>query len=131
MTKSKSMCLWCICPGFAAPDSTLGVMSWDELLEHMQNKFAGVCEDMGKDIGACLLCAGCLNFVAPDSTPGVMTWEECWGGMRPIIVLPCRTRLLASVRKYARRSEHTLSAFALDSLWIKIDKVLHKFCVNS
>merc|ERR1719352_1339558 len=25
------------CPGFVAPDSTPGVMTWDELLEHMDN----------------------------------------------------------------------------------------------
>merc|ERR1719329_1339234 len=42
----------------------------------MQNRLAGVCEDMCKEIGAYPLCAGCPNFVAPDSTPGVMTWEE-------------------------------------------------------
>merc|ERR1719484_195376 len=108
----------CTCPGFTAPDATPGVMTWDELLEHMdnlvewgegeikgwhsqaggaalvqmgeaacqksdtvmrakmQNKLAGVCEDMCKEIGAYPLCAGCPNFVAPDSTPGVMTWEE-------------------------------------------------------
>jgi len=108
----------CTCPGFAAPDSTPGVMTWDELLDHMdnlvewgegeikgwhsqaggavlvqtteaaceksdsavrakvQNRLAGVCEDMCKEIGAYPLCAGCPNFVAPDSTPGVMTWEE-------------------------------------------------------
>merc|ERR1719163_31731 len=25
------------CPGFVAPDSTPGVMTWEELLEHMDN----------------------------------------------------------------------------------------------
>jgi len=42
----------------------------------VQNRLAGVCEDMCKEIGAYPLCAGCPNFVAPDATPGVMTWEE-------------------------------------------------------
>jgi hypothetical protein len=108
------------CPGFVAPDSTPGVMTWDELLEHMdnlvewgaetikgwkktaasaiqtsnvgadkscvaqdlkyraafQNKLAGICEDMCKEVGAYPKCAQCPGFVAPDSTPGVMTWEE-------------------------------------------------------
>merc|ERR1712216_68698 len=27
----------CTCPGFVAPDATPGVMTWDELLEHMDN----------------------------------------------------------------------------------------------
>merc|ERR1719181_959843 len=27
----------CTCPDFVAPDSTPGVMTWDELLEHMDN----------------------------------------------------------------------------------------------
>merc|ERR550514_1295147 len=119
------------CPDFVAPDSTPGVMTWEELLEHMdnlaewgrdtikgwtkqaaalqktqvvhskavvvheaqldskacaaedlkhraqlQNKLAGVCEDMCKEVGAYPKCSGCPNFVQPDSTPGVMTWEE-------------------------------------------------------
>merc|ERR1719503_310215 len=110
------------CPGFVAPDSTPGVMTWDELLEFMdnlvewgqgeikgwrsqaakfiqqsgkvattetacvaedmksrvafQNKLAGICEDMCKEVGAYPQCAQCPGFVAPDSTPGVMTWDE-------------------------------------------------------
>merc|ERR1719487_2795552 len=102
------------CPKFVAPDSTPGVMTWDELLEHMdnlvawgqgklkswrktasalqksngkvstdmehrmqvQNKLAGVCEDMCKEVGAYPKCTQCPKFVAPDSTPGVMTWPE-------------------------------------------------------
>merc|ERR1719247_863380 len=115
----------CTCPGFVAPDPTPGVMTWDELLEHMdnlvywgqdsikawtkqasalqkkavslsvkafqgsqacaaedlkhrlrvQNKLAGVCEDMCKEVGAYPKCT-CPGFVAPDATPGVMTWDE-------------------------------------------------------
>merc|ERR1719395_175782 len=104
----------CTCPDFVAPDSTPGVMTWPELLEHMdnlsewghgelknwssqasliqqnekacldedlmhrlqfQNKLAGVCVDMCKEIGAYPKCT-CPDFVAPDSTPGVMTWPE-------------------------------------------------------
>merc|ERR1719326_1728553 len=110
------------CAGFIPPDPTPGVMTWDELLEHMdnlvdwgreqlkgwrkqasalqkasafhaqdskactaqdlrhraqvQNKLAGVCEDMCKEVGAYPKCSGCPDFVPPDSTPGVMTWEE-------------------------------------------------------
>merc|ERR1711988_589918 len=50
-----------------------------EDLQHraqLQNKLAGVCEDMCKEVGAYPQCAQCPGFVAPDSTPGVMTWEE-------------------------------------------------------
>merc|ERR1719366_13705 len=106
----------CTCPDFAAPDSTPGVMTWPELLEHMdnlsewghgqikgwrsqasfvqdsqsekarlaedlkhraqlQNKLAGVCVDMCKEVGAYPKCT-CPDFVAPDATPGVMTWPE-------------------------------------------------------
>jgi len=107
----------CTCPDFVAPDATPGVMTWPELLEHMdnlsewghgelkawrsqassfiegaqseeaclaedlkhraqvQNKLAGVCVDMCKEIGAFPKCT-CPDFVAPDSTPGVMTWPE-------------------------------------------------------
>jgi len=106
----------CTCPDFVAPDSTPGVMTWPELLEHMdnlsewghgelkawssqasfvqgtqslkacatadlkhrmqvQNKLAGVCVDMCKEVGAFPKCT-CPDFVAPDSTPGVMTWPE-------------------------------------------------------
>jgi len=106
----------CTCPNFVAPDATPGVMTWDELLEHMdnlsewghgqiknwgqqasqlqvdqkqtaclkedtqhrtqlQNKLAGVCVDMCKEVGAFPKCT-CPNFVAPDATPGVMTWDE-------------------------------------------------------
>merc|ERR1719191_403391 len=118
------------CPNFVEPDSTPGVMTWEELLEHMdnlaewgrdtikgwrkqasalekaqvvhskavvvqerqesqacaaedlkhrvqlQNKLAGVCEDMCKEVGAYPKCTQCPAFVAPDATPGVMTWEE-------------------------------------------------------
>jgi len=108
----------CTCPDFVAPDSTPGVMTWPELLEHLdnlsewghgqlkawtkqasqlqiegtqsekacladdlkhrvqvQNKLAGVCVDMCKEVGAFPKCT-CPDFVAPDSTPGVMTWPE-------------------------------------------------------
>merc|ERR1719161_2454172 len=133
------------CEGFVPPDSTPGVMTWEELLEHMdnlvdwghdqlkswrkqasalqvhmkasnaavflhnsaksddkacvamdlkirtqvQNKLAGMCEDMCKEVGAYPSCAQCAGFVPPDSTPGVMTWVELlehmdnlveWGG---------------------------------------------------
>jgi hypothetical protein len=115
------------CPGFVAPDSTPGVMTWDELLEHMdnlvewgqgqlkgwrsqaakfiqvedntaactsedmqhraelQNKLAGICEEMCKEVGAFPNCAQCPGFVAPDSTPGVMTWEELLGHMDNLV----------------------------------------------
>merc|ERR1719491_2141636 len=111
----------CNCPDFVEPDSTPGVMTWDELLEYMdklvdwsgdtmrawkktasvlqtaqnkstegeaacatedlkhraqlQNKLAGICETMCKEVGAYPKCT-CPNFVEPDSTPGVMTWPE-------------------------------------------------------
>merc|ERR1719160_2006142 len=42
----------------------------------IQNKLAGICEDMCKEVGAYPKCNQCPNFVAPDATPGVMTWEE-------------------------------------------------------
>merc|ERR1740127_409696 len=110
------------CPGFVAPDATPGVMTWEELLVHMdnlvewgqesikswkktasalqksavatyanetscaaadqkrraqvQNKLAGICTEMCKEVGAYPACGQCPDFVAPDSTPGVMTWEE-------------------------------------------------------
>merc|ERR1719487_2219835 len=101
------------CPDFVAPDATPGVMTWEELLTHMdnlsswgaesikgwkkqasatqtsnvvmqdsqlratiQNKLAGICEDMCKEVGAYPKCSQCPDFVAPDATPGVMTWEE-------------------------------------------------------
>merc|ERR1719443_2346731 len=41
----------------------------------LQNKLAGVCVDMCKEVGAFPKCT-CPNFVAPDATPGVMTWDE-------------------------------------------------------
>jgi len=107
----------CTCPDFVPPDSTPNVMTWPELLEHMdnlsewghgelkkwtkqassligvsqsetaclaedlthrahvQNKLAGVCEDMCKEVGAYPKCT-CPDFVPPDSTPNVMTWPE-------------------------------------------------------
>merc|ERR1711957_615408 len=42
---------------------------------NLQNKLAGVCVDMCKEVGAFPKCT-CPDFVAPDSTPGVMTWPE-------------------------------------------------------
>merc|ERR1719172_593676 len=42
----------------------------------LQNKLAGACEDMCKEVGAYPACSGCPSFVPPDPTPGVMTWEE-------------------------------------------------------
>merc|ERR1719395_53534 len=49
----------------------------DDLQHRMQlqNKLAGFCEDMCKEVGAYPKCE-CPDFVAPDSTPGVMTWDE-------------------------------------------------------
>merc|ERR1719401_2010968 len=42
----------------------------------LQNKLAGACEDMCKEVGAFPNCAQCPDFVEPDSTPDVETWEE-------------------------------------------------------
>ena len=42
----------------------------------LQNKLAGLCEDMCKEVGAYLKCSNCPDFAQPDSTPGVMTWDE-------------------------------------------------------
>ena len=42
----------------------------------MQNKLAGLCEEMCKEVGSYPSCPGCPNFVPPDPTPGVMTWDE-------------------------------------------------------
>ena len=42
----------------------------------LQNKLAGVCEDMCKEVGAYPMCGQCPAFAAPDSTPGKMTWQE-------------------------------------------------------
>merc|ERR1719194_354640 len=42
----------------------------------LQNKLAGACEDMCKEVGAYPKCSNCPDFVQPDSTPGVMTWDE-------------------------------------------------------
>merc|ERR1719198_601906 len=49
----------------------------EDLMHRMQlqNKLAGVCVDMCKEVGAFPKCT-CPDFVAPDSTPGVMTWPE-------------------------------------------------------
>merc|ERR1719160_1671198 len=41
----------------------------------VQNKLAGVCVDMCKEVGAYPKCT-CPDFAPPDSTPGVMTWPE-------------------------------------------------------
>merc|ERR1719410_2217621 len=40
-----------------------------------QNKLAGACEDMCKEVGAYPKC-DCPAFVAPDATPGETTWPE-------------------------------------------------------
>ena len=39
----------------------------------LQNKLAGVCEDMCKEVGAYPKCSQCPNFVPPDATPGITT----------------------------------------------------------
>merc|ERR1740138_178762 len=58
---------------------------------NLQNKLAGVCVDMCKEVKAFPKCT-CPDFVAPDSTPGVMTWPELlehmdnlseWGHSQP------------------------------------------------
>merc|ERR1740121_787202 len=41
----------------------------------LQNKLAGICETMCKEVEAYPQCT-CPDFVEPDSTPGVMTWDE-------------------------------------------------------
>merc|ERR1719352_1105619 len=49
-----------------------------EDLDHrrkLQNKLAGVCVDVCKEMGVYPKCT-CPDFVQPDSTPGVMTWPE-------------------------------------------------------
>merc|ERR1712232_162377 len=62
-----------------AKDSHAEASCLAEDLQHriaLQNKLAGICEDMCKEVGAYPKCGQCPGFVAPDSTPGVMTWPE-------------------------------------------------------
>jgi len=47
----------------------------------LQNKLAGICESMCKEVQAAPAECTCPNYVEPDSTPGVMTWEELLGYM--------------------------------------------------
>merc|ERR1719272_20125 len=75
------------CAGFVPPDPTPGVMTWEELLVHMdnlsdwghdelkswtktasqlQNKLAGLCEEMCKEVGSYPKCPQCAGFVPPD-----------------------------------------------------------------
>eukprot|EP00746_Dinoflagellata_sp_MGD_P071923 gnl/MRDRNA2_/MRDRNA2_29237_c0_seq1.p2 gnl/MRDRNA2_/MRDRNA2_29237_c0~~gnl/MRDRNA2_/MRDRNA2_29237_c0_seq1.p2 ORF type:complete len:115 (+),score=27.95 gnl/MRDRNA2_/MRDRNA2_29237_c0_seq1:111-455(+) len=42
----------------------------------LQNKLAGLCEEMCKEVSAYPNCSGCAGFIPPDPTPGVMTWDE-------------------------------------------------------
>jgi len=60
----------------------------------LQNKLAGDCEEMCKEVGAYPKGCTCPDFVQPDSTPGVMTWDELlahmdnlveWGGPRGLL----------------------------------------------
>jgi hypothetical protein len=46
-----------------------------KMRRQVQNKLAGVCVDMCKEVGAYPKCT-CPDFAPPDSTPGVMTWPE-------------------------------------------------------
>merc|ERR1712207_2392 len=67
--------------GFArllSKSNTMNTACATEDLKHrsqLQNKLAGVCVDMCKEVGAYPKCT-CPDFVQPDSTPGVMTWPE-------------------------------------------------------
>merc|ERR1719157_176255 len=75
------MSRFCIIVGFLATASAAQLRSQSCIKEDMshraalQNKLAGVCVDMCKEVGAFPKCT-CPDFVAPDSTPGVMTWPE-------------------------------------------------------
>ena len=53
-----------------------------------QNKLAGVCVDMCKEVGAYPKCT-CPDFVAPDSTPGVtLTFH----GVARVIAAKCSSK---------------------------------------
>merc|ERR1719282_1676122 len=41
-----------------------------------QNKVAGACIDMCKEVGAFPKCTGCPNYVAQEPDDGVMSWDE-------------------------------------------------------
>jgi len=51
----------------------------------LQNKLAGDCEEMCKEVGAYPKKCTCPDFVQPDSTPGVMTWEELLAHMDNLV----------------------------------------------
>merc|ERR1719401_2976168 len=50
----------------------------------LQNKLAGSCEDMCKEIGSYPDCK-CPDFVKPDETPDVTTWDELYGYMDTLV----------------------------------------------
>jgi len=51
----------------------------------LQNKLAGDCENMCKEVGAYPDHCTCPDFVMPDRTPGVVTWEELLGHMDQLV----------------------------------------------
>merc|ERR550537_690814 len=80
----KASVLVC-CVLFFHADALLNVKRGEEKacqasdLQHrvvLQNRLAGLCEEMCKEVGSYPSCPGCPNFVPPDPTPGVMTWDE-------------------------------------------------------
>ena len=42
----------------------------------VQNKLAGACEDMCREVGAAPKCTQCPKFAASDTRPNVMNWDE-------------------------------------------------------
>merc|ERR1719356_1850474 len=70
----------------------------------VQNKLAGVCTDMCKEVDAPAgLCKACPDFVKPDETPGVMTWPELLQHMDNLVAWGQET--LKSWRKQASALE--------------------------
>merc|ERR1719265_746832 len=75
---SAIACLFLVSAPLASQLQVKSAACTAEDLKHrvlVQNKLAGVCVDMCKEVGAYPKCT-CPDFVAPDSTPGVMTWPE-------------------------------------------------------
>jgi len=102
----------------------------------LQNKLAGECEEMCKEVGAYPDKCTCPNFVQPDATPGVMTWPELLDHMDNLVAwgkdtLKGWSAQASALQKKVRSVSKTVETTILDSKACAAQDMQHRLTIQN
>merc|ERR1719277_2635794 len=92
----------------------------------VQNKLAGVCEDMCKDVGSYPKCE-CPGYVdTTDKTPGLLTWDELLTHMSDLVAWGRETGKANKAMSAMQHKAHVMKAIQASKANKAMSAMQHK-----